>query len=125
MWKCTLRLTLAKSLHDDDGPASRVHEVGRTGLVTQKLQDRPHRHCGHRAAEIMVPGELVAQAIRQRQHPLPHRHVGEHMFDQVRGALGHPASTTAPTHVLRLQENGSNRSVPHPVQRRRAKPPAN
>ena len=64
---------------------------GRTGLIPQEPQDRPHRHRCHRAAEIMVPGQLVAQAIRQRQHPLPHRHIGEHVVDQVCRPFGHPA----------------------------------
>ncbi len=43
----------------------------------------------------MAPGELVPEAMRQRQHPLPDRHIREHVVDQVRGALGHPAPATA------------------------------
>jgi len=36
-------------------------------------------------------------AIGQTQHPLPHGHVGEHVIDQMGGALGHPAAAATRT----------------------------
>jgi len=45
----------------------------------------------HRAAERVVPGEPVAQAVRQREHPLAHGDVRQDVVDEVRGLLGHAA----------------------------------
>ena len=52
----------------------------------------------HCATQIVIPGEVISQAIRQAQHTLSHRHVGEHVIDEVDGALGHPAAAATRTH---------------------------
>ena len=39
-----------------------------------------------RAAQGVVPGQPVAEAVGQTQHPLPHRHSREHAVDQVQDA---------------------------------------
>jgi hypothetical protein len=49
------------------------------------------------AAQVVIHASLVAQAVRQTQHPLPHRHVGEHVIAQVGGALSHPGVPDART----------------------------
>jgi hypothetical protein len=66
--------------------------------------------------------QKVAQALGERDHPLPHRHFGEHVIDEVRGRLGlrrvvHEGQMPRP-----LQENATRKSWPQPVQRARAKP---
>ena len=61
---------------------SRVAAIGRA--------QRPHEDVQHRATQPVIVGESVAEPVGDREHPLPHRHVGrENMIDQVRGALGH------------------------------------
>ena len=50
-----------------------------------------------RAAQGVVPGQPVAEAVGQTQHPLPHRHSREHAVDQVRGPLCHAPPATART----------------------------
>jgi hypothetical protein len=45
----------------------------------------------------VVPRELVANAGRQAQDPLPHGHVGEDGIDEVRGPLGHAAAAAPRT----------------------------
>jgi hypothetical protein len=44
----------------------------------------------------VIPGEGVAQAIRQRQHPLPDRQSAEHVVRQVGGQLGHTSAAARP-----------------------------
>lgn len=56
---------------------------------------RAHEHTDHGPAEIVVPRQQIAHAIRQAQHPLPHGHVGQHVVHQVRGAFGHAPAATA------------------------------
>jgi len=43
----------------------------------------------------VIPRELVAQAMRQGEHPLADRHRRQHSVDQMRGALGHPPAAAA------------------------------
>ena len=46
----------------------------------------------------MVPGQHVPQPVGKREHPLANGDVGEHMIDEVSGALGHPAPAAARAH---------------------------
>ena len=50
-----------------------------------------------RAAEGVIPGQSVAEAVRQAEHPLPHRHPREHVVDEMPGPLGHAPPATART----------------------------
>ena len=45
----------------------------------------------------MVPGQPIAQPERQREHPLPDRHVGQDGIHEVSGALDHTAPAAAGT----------------------------
>ena len=96
----------AKALDDDHRPAPAVPDPSLTRPVAQEAEHRPHARADHRAAQVVVPGESVAQAMREAQDPLAHGHRREHPIDQVRGPLGHPPPATAAE------------------QRNRAKPPA-
>ena len=73
----------------------------RTPLVARASAQQPEHgaeeHGDDGAAQVVVPRQLVPQAVRQTQHPLPHGHVGEHVIDQVGGALGHPAAAATRT----------------------------
>ena len=54
-------------------------------------------HPQHRAAQPVIPRQLVAQPIRHRQHPLPHRHTRQHRVHQMGGPLRHPPAPAAGT----------------------------
>jgi hypothetical protein len=68
----------------------------------RKLSTRAKEHGDHSAAQVVIPRQLIPQAIRQAEHPFPHGHVGEHMIEEVGGALGHPAAAAAWTQRLRF-----------------------
>jgi len=50
------------------------------------------------APQRVIPRELVAQAMRQRQHPLADRHGTQDRIDEVCGAFGHAAAPATGTH---------------------------
>jgi hypothetical protein len=60
--------------------------------LTQKPEHDTHVDSDHRSTQIVIPCEQVPQAIREAQHPLPNRHVGQHVVDQVRRTFGHAAA---------------------------------
>ena len=84
-----------ESLDDGHGAAATIHDAGLSGYVTQEAEDSAHIDADDRAAQVVIPGQLVAKTMRQTQHPLPHGHRWEHVVDQVRGTFGHPAPATA------------------------------
>jgi hypothetical protein len=54
----------------------------------------------------VIPGQAVAQALRQRQHPLPHRHPRQHLVDERGGASSHPPPPAAGTEAASLAGEG-------------------
>ena len=86
-----------EALDDRDCPTPPVHHALRAGSPSQVPQHRPDEHPDRCPAQRMVPGQHVAQAMRHGQHPLAHRHVREHMVNEMRGALRHPAPATTGT----------------------------
>jgi hypothetical protein len=54
----------------------------------------PSLETEHSTAEPVIPGERVAQSVRQRQHPLAHRQATQHAVHQVRGQLRHAPGAT-------------------------------
>ena len=87
----------AESLDDGHRAAATVHDAGLSGHVAHEPENRTHVHAADGAAEVVIPGQLVAQARRHTQDPLPHGHRGEHLVDQVRGAFRRAARATART----------------------------
>src|SRR5438093_1606241 len=59
-----------------------------------------------RAAELVVPGEEVAQAVGQAEHPLAHRDVREDTIDQVCRLLRHAAAATTRTEAASFAREG-------------------
>ena len=81
----------------------------------QEAEHRAEKHGNDRATQVVVPRQLVPQAVRQTENPLhpsaaaapgtsalPHGHVGEHVVEQVGGSLRHPAAAAARTHRPRF-----------------------
>ena len=58
------------------------------------------------AAQGVIPGQAVAEAIRERQDPLAHRHPRQHLVNEVSGAFGHPSSSTTRTEATPLTGEG-------------------
>lgn len=85
----------AEPLHDDHGATAPVGDPPPTGMAAVPAQNRPYEHRNHRTAKRMVPRQGIPHPRRQRQDPLPDRHIGKHVVHQVRRALGHtPAAAT-------------------------------
>jgi hypothetical protein len=63
-------------------------------------------HAQHRAAQGGVPRQSVAQAIRQRQDPLAHRHPRQHLVDEIGGTLCHAPPSTARAEAAPLAGDG-------------------
>jgi hypothetical protein len=61
-------------------------------ICPEKAERRPHEHPHDCSTESMVPHEQVPQLIRQTEEPLPNRHVGQHVIDEMHGAFGHAAT---------------------------------
>src|SRR6266404_4790 len=92
----------SKPLNRGDGARLRVVDPCAARAATVEAAERPRIDGEHLAAELMVPRQEIAQPERQAQHPLPHRHRGEHVIDEVCGTLGHPPPATARTDRARF-----------------------
>jgi hypothetical protein len=61
------------------------------GLELRAVEQVPSEHALHhlqyRRDQLGLRGQQHAQRDRQRQHPLPYRHVRNHVVDQVRAGL--------------------------------------
>ena len=101
----------AETLHDGHDPAASVRLPGRAGRVPEEAEDRPDADPDDRAAQVVVPREPVPQPMRQRQHPLPHRHPREDVVHHVRSAFRH-----APPPAARTARSGLARERDQPVE---------
>ena len=109
-------------------PAEALHARHHAGLPTREplaprlaaihAAERAHEDVQHRAAEPVIVGQPVAQSVRDREYPLPDRHVGrQHVVDEVRRALGHAPSPAARTNRPPFAREGHEpleRAVPAP-----------
>ena len=59
-----------------------------TIAMYRAMADALH-HLQHRRDQFRLRGQQHAQRDRQRQHPLPHRHVRDDVVDPVRSGLRH------------------------------------
>ena len=82
--------------HGHRAPTTVRHAASRARARSQP-EHGAHEHGDDRTTQVVVPRQLIPQAVRQAQHPLPHGHVGEHVIDQVGGALRHPAAAATGT----------------------------
>jgi len=86
-----------KPLNRGDGAGLAIDDTAPAGAAALEAQESARVHGEDGAAERVVPGELVAQAVWQREHLLADRHRRQHMVDQVGSALGHPPAATTRT----------------------------
>src|SRR5438876_5105351 len=95
-----------EALNHRHGAAPPVGHAAAAGSAAIEAEDGAGVHAEHRAAELVVPGQEVAQAIGQRQHPLAHGHVRENAIHEVRGQLRHTPPATARTEAPPLAREG-------------------
>ena len=84
-------------LQDRHRPATAIRHPGVSRPPAEEPDDRPHGAPHNGAAEIVIPGQPIAEAVRQAQDPLAHGHRREHLIDEMGSALGHtpPTATRA------------------------------
>ena len=58
----------------------------------QRARERADERGEHVRAQPPIVGQRVAQGPRQRAHPLPNRHLGQHLVDEVSRDVGHAAA---------------------------------
>jgi hypothetical protein len=94
---------VSEALHEGDGPALASGDAPLHPRPTpERAEDRAHEDAQDGAREWGVVGEAVAQREGQREHPLPHRDLGQDPVHQVRGRVGHapPAARRAEAAAL-------------------------
>ena len=77
-----------------------------------------------RREQLRMRSEQQAKRDRKREHPLPHRHPGDDVIDQVGGGLPHAPGATARAETATLATEGHELSWAQSAQRRRNKPRA-
>ena len=82
----------AKALDDGDRTGAAVAMTRCLGSLSVEAQQGTRVDRKHRAAERMIPGQPIAKLEGKAQHPLPNRRAREHVVDEMRRTLGHPAS---------------------------------
>ena len=90
------RMARVHPVTDHPAAASRLDALvarARSKHAVHRTQQRAR----NRATQVVVPRQLIPHAVRQTQDPLPDRHIGEHMIDEMGGALRHPAAAAAGT----------------------------
>jgi hypothetical protein len=82
--------------HSHRAPSTIRHAV----VARASAQEAEHgadEHGDDPATQVVLPRQLVTKPVRQTEHPLPHRNVGEHVIEQVGSSLGHPAAAATGT----------------------------
>jgi len=83
-----------KSLDHGHRTAATVRDAAVTRTGAQEAEHRADEQGDDPAAYVVIPRQLVPHAVGQTQDPLPHRHVGEHVIEQVGSSLSHSATAT-------------------------------
>ena len=86
-----------ETLQDGHRPASPVPHAGVARPTPEEPEDRAQGLPHDDPAEVVVPGQPVAEGVGQAEHPLPYWHAREHVINEIRGALGHAPPGTAGT----------------------------
>jgi hypothetical protein len=92
----------------DDCQRARLAALDAVGARRARIErdEGAGKHAQHGAAQGMIPGQTVAQAIGERQDPLTYRHVREHLLDECSGVFGHAAPATARAEATALAREG-------------------
>jgi hypothetical protein len=63
-----------KSLYHRHAPTPGVRHATTASAPALPAEERVRVHAQHRATQLMVPREQIAQPVRQAEHPLTHGH---------------------------------------------------
>jgi len=105
----------SESLDDGHSTAATIDDAIPTRATSDDAEHGAHVHGDDRATQIVIPRQHVPQPVRQTQHPLSHRHVGEHMIHQVRRAFGHAPAATTGTEPAAFAREGHEAIVAAPI----------
>ena len=73
-------------------------------LTSLPAAHHAQKHRQYRRDSLAVVGEAVANLVRKPEHPLPHRHPGQHVVDKASRRIGHaPAAARGAEHLLSAQ----------------------
>jgi hypothetical protein len=93
-------------LDNNHRAATTIRDAAVAGAGAQAAEHRADEHSDDGAAQVVVPRQVVPHAVWQAEHPLTHGHIGEHVIEQVRGSLRHPAAAATGTHRAALARKG-------------------
>ena len=107
---------VAEALHEGDGSAMPARDRPLLpGAAPQRREDAAHEDVEHVAHERRVVGKPVAERKGQREHPLPHRHLGQHAIDEMRSGVGHAAPAARRAEAAALAREGDDAIEPAAV----------
>src|SRR5437016_2482891 len=86
-----------EALDHRHGAAPPVAHARAARSAAIEAEHGPSGDAEHRAAERVIVGEEIAQAVRKREHPLAHGNVRQDVIDEVGGLLRHAAAAAART----------------------------
>ncbi|MFZ1058261.1 MAG: hypothetical protein WAP47_03600 [Candidatus Rokuibacteriota bacterium] len=95
-----------EALDDGEGAGVAVTDARSVGLAVVEVQESPDEDAEDGAAEAVVPGEQVAQAVGEAQDPLADGDAGQHTIHEVGGALGHAPTAAARAEATALAGEG-------------------
>lgn len=79
-------LALGHTAHEGHRTTARLRVSLLSGLPSIPAVDHAQEHGQDSADQLPIPGQAVANLERQTQHPLAHRHLGEHLVRQARSS---------------------------------------
>jgi hypothetical protein len=91
-----------ESLDDHHRPGPAILHPAPTRAQPDPREDGAEKRRRHRATGRVIKREHVTEPHRQGQHPLPDRHLGKHVVDQMCRAFRHPPRATARTEAPAL-----------------------
>jgi hypothetical protein len=97
----------AEPLDCRDGATAPLPDASTLGSAALERQQRADEDAEYGAAEAVVPGEGVAEAVRQGENPLPDRQTAENVVNEVSCQVGHaPAAArwTEPPPLARKRD---------------------
>lgn len=103
VWKWTVQLEApAKPLDRGDRATAAVTNAAVTPAPALEAEECTRVNGEHGATENVIPGEAVAERVRQGEHPLADGDVGQDVVDELRAAGRHPPAAAARTETPSL-----------------------
>jgi len=92
-----------EALQESDRAALSLANAEEHSCSTPLLcEERSQEGAQYFARELRIPGAAIAERVRQREHPLSDRDLGQHPVDEVGRGVGHAATTARRTEAAAL-----------------------